>query len=158
MFLARGRCAPGPAAARLTSQRTLGRLLSASPAGASSFRRSWDGLSVISRPRADRFRLAVSPACSEGVGGVGFVDLVPEGTCLSGGEVGASVFAFLEGKKGQRQLAAAVSGEVVAVNEQLVSSPGQAVFAGDAAAWLLEVEPLDQDAADAEWAALSPVA
>ena len=99
------------------------------------------------------YRLGVAQRATEDLGGIGFVDLPPEGSMLTEGRE----FGMLEGKLGMITLTTALPGEIVAVNSSAMEDP--ATFFADGAehadAWLVEVDALldDGDAED-EWDAL----
>ena len=92
-----------------------------------------------------------------GVGAIGFVDLVVDGSVLLPGRP----FAMVEGPEGQKTLASPISGTVGALNAALVDAPALCDIAlcdgaeDLAAAWIVEVDSaLDDDDAEEEFDAL----
>jgi glycine cleavage system H protein len=122
----------------------------------STVRRSPCGSVWISRQSHGVYHLGVD-AERAGVGAIGFVDLVVDGSVLLPGRP----FAMVEGPEGQKTLASPISGTVGALNAALVDAPALCDIAlcdgaeDLAAAWIVEVDSaLDDDDAEEEFDAL----
>ena len=86
----------------------------------------------------DTAKVGITDFAQEQLGDILFVDLPEEGAELTAGEV----FTEIESSKTASEVPAPVSGEVVAVNEDLDDSP-EAINEDAYAAWIVEVKVTD---------------
>ena len=86
----------------------------------------------------DTAKIGITDFAQEQLGDILFVDLPEEGAELTAGEV----FTEIESSKTASEVPAPVSGEVVAVNEDLDDSP-EAINEDAYAAWIVEVKVTD---------------
>jgi len=93
----------------------------------------------VSEP--DPVRVGISDFAQDELGDVVFVELPEAGDDLAAGEE----FGVVESIKAVSDLYAPVSGEVVAVNEELVDQPELVNEDPYGDGWMLELEPADPD-------------
>ena len=86
----------------------------------------------------DTAKVGITDFAQEQLGDILFVDLPEEGAELTAGKV----FTEIESSKTASEVPAPVSGEVVAVNEDLDDSP-EAINEDAYAAWIVEVKVTD---------------
>jgi glycine cleavage system H protein len=93
----------------------------------------------------DSVRVGVSDFAQDELGDVVFVELPEVGDAVTAGEA----FGVIESIKAVSDLYAPVSGEVVAVNEELFDRPELVNEDPYGDGWMLEIDPADGDDAEA---------
>ena len=92
----------------------------------------------------DTAKIGVTPYAADQLGDIVYVDLPEVGDTLTAGDV----FTEVESSKTSSEVPAPVSGEIVAINEDLDDEP-EAVNDDAFAAWIIEVQLDDASEVDA---------
>ncbi|HEX3566358.1 MAG TPA: glycine cleavage system protein GcvH [Acidimicrobiales bacterium] len=97
------------------------------------------------RPAGERVRIGITDYAQDALGDVVFVDLPAVGTSVeAGGTLGE-----VESTKSVSEVYAPISGEIVAVNEELTGAPERLNEDPYGEGWICEIVPVDASAADA---------
>lgn len=92
----------------------------------------------------DTAKIGITPYAAEQLGDIVYVDLPEVGDTLSLGDV----FTEVESSKTSSEVPSPVSGEIIAVNEELDDEP-EAINDDAYAAWIIEVQLDDESEVDA---------
>lgn len=97
------------------------------------------------RPAGERVRIGITDYAQDALGDVVFVDLPAVGTSVeAGGTLGE-----VESTKSVSEVYAPISGEIVAVNEELTGAPERLNEDPYGEGWICEIVPVDASAVDA---------
>jgi glycine cleavage system H protein len=97
------------------------------------------------RPEAERVRIGITDYAQDALGDVVFVDLPAVGTSVeAGGTLGE-----VESTKSVSEVYAPISGEIVAVNEELTGAPERLNEDPYGEGWICEIAPVDASTVDA---------
>jgi glycine cleavage system H protein len=97
------------------------------------------------RPAAERVRIGITDYAQDALGDVVFVDLPAVGSSVeAGGTLGE-----VESTKSVSEVYAPISGEIVAVNEELSGAPERLNEDPYGEGWICEIVPVDTSAVDA---------
>ncbi len=97
------------------------------------------------RPAGGRVRIGITDYAQDALGDVVFVDLPAVGTSVeAGGTLGE-----VESTKSVSEVYAPISGEIVAVNEELTGAPERLNEDPYGEGWICEMVPVDASAVDA---------
>ena len=96
------------------------------------------------RRRGDRLRIGVTDFAQDELGDVVFVELPAVGDRIEAG----TPFGVVESIKAVSDLYAPVSGEVLAVNDDVVDAPERLNQDPFGEGWLLDIDPADDSGAD----------
>ena len=97
------------------------------------------------RPAGERVRIGITDYAQDALGDVVFVDLPAVGTSVeAGGTLGE-----VESTKSVSEVYAPISGEIVAVNEELTGAPERLNEDPYGEGWICEIVPVDASAVNA---------
>ncbi|PIE66549.1 MAG: glycine cleavage system protein H [Desulfobacterales bacterium] len=96
------------------------------------------------RAEGDTVKIGISDYAQDQLGDIVFVEMPEVGDSFEGGDE----FGTLESVKAVSEMYVPISGEVVAINEELEDAP-EAINADPYAAWIIEIKPSDPAQIDA---------